>query len=281
MIKLFEDFNEIDPYNEENWRESQYEPRRYKERLVNWLRRIGLNDDEIKGLFDLQEEYMTTIDKTEVYIKTKHYLDSLSDTIGLTPNQKQDFIHEIYYSLNRIYLKNSFNDLKNGKYMENPELFIESTHNEIDPYDEENWDEDKKHYAHCKRDVHTTNGLHWIFHSNRDYEIFKEDNQYIVMIGIVQGHPYKYVFAKYDFDIHFDRIVNESNEIDPYNEENWGEESWPKIKPQYAWKGHWLTKEEIIEIIRNDAEEFFDKNPNRNSYYRNGIMFLKGEFGLN
>lgn len=52
---------------------------------------------------------------------------------------------------------------------------------------------------------------------------------------------------------------------------------------KYNFKGHSLTRPTIIKMLLDWGlpQDFFEKNPDRETFYYEGIMFWKKEFELN
>lgn len=78
------------------------------------------------------------------------------------------------------------------------------------------------------------------------------------------------------------QFLNENiNPNDPFGEEDWNDKNDNddnKWEMAYRYQGQILTKVQIRNIIRDKALLFFEKNPERNSFYDGGIRFTRDDF---
>lgn len=171
--RVNEQHSDIDPYGEEDWDELSNIPFEPEDEV------ICIGEDFYFGLI-----------RGEKYIIKKiynghHFLNQ----------------HNFYVDVEH---KNG-NITKGHKLSRFKKLIKEQINIDIDPYGEEDWRKEKK-YVRCKNDVFTSNGLFWIFHSNKEYEIEYEDDKIITLKTKIQGHGTKYSFSKREFKHFFNRI---------------------------------------------------------------------------
>jgi hypothetical protein len=164
---------------------------------------------------------------------------------------------------------------------------------EQDPFGEEQWDDydenifkvgDKVKCVQPPPYLKTDDGS-LIFNTQDVYtieDIFEDDDPYFSCKTYIRLNNSELFLSANRFTKRINENTTVNFDIDPFGEEDWDDRKNKMVpKTTYAWKGHWLTKEEIIDIIRPDAEKFFLEHTERNIYYRNGMSFMKREFGLN
>jgi hypothetical protein len=185
--RINENHSDVDPFEEENWKYN-YIPKGKDEKVIDWLRKIGLDEDEIKDLFKEYELYYNKENSPYdiAYDRFRKYVDTLADKLDLygsiltDGNPRLQFLTDIFGSLYRLYVNNHWLYLKGGRYIDKPEMFKESVYSEVDPYGEDDWDDDEEFFyimyspfivgfGQCKPMIHVVLHMHYNGVASRRY----------------------------------------------------------------------------------------------------------------